>query len=175
MGETETVTDAVETGVELEAEGGLSLVSHAGFIPRLVAYLLDMALLSIPLMAYVRATGPTRRLLAAALPIAFPDLGAWVLWGVFAGGTFAYFAILEAHAGRTVGKRIAGIKVVGPAGDPPDPVRALLRNLYRALYHLPIAGQVILAVDGALVLRSGRRLGDMAADTRVVKVPQEWT
>lgn len=174
MGETETA-DAVETGVELEVEGGLSLVSHAGFIPRLVAYLLDMALLSIPLLAYVRATASLRRVLAVALPIVFPDLGAWVLWSAFAGGTFAYFSILEARSGRTVGKRIAGIEVVDPDGDPPSPVRSLIRNIYRALYHIPIAGQVLLAVDGALVLRAGRRLGDMAADTRVLKVPKEWT
>lgn len=174
MGETETV-DAVETGVEIEAEGGLSFISHAGFIPRLVAYLLDMALLSIPLLAYVRATGPVRRVLAAAFPIVFPDLGAWVLWGVFAGGTFAYFSVLEAHSGRTVGKRIAGIEVVDPDGDVPSPVRSLVRNVYRVLYHIPIAGQVLLAVDGFLVLRAGRRLGDMAADTRVLKVPKEWT
>lgn len=171
MGETETV----HATVELEAEGGLSLVSHAGFIPRLVAYLLDMALLSIPVLAYVRATTGLRRLLALALPLVFDDIGAWVLWGAFVGGTFVYFTVLEAYAGRTVGKRIAGIEVTDLGGDPPDAVACIIRNIYRGLYHLPVAGQVLLALDGYLVLRQGRRLGDLAAETLVVKVPQEWT
>lgn len=170
MGETETV----HAEVELEAEGGLSFVSHAGFIPRLIAYLLDMALVAIPFIGYIRAASTLDRLLGLFVPVFFPGTSIWVLWAVFAGATYVYFTALEAYAGRTVGKRITGIKVTDLHGDPPDPVACLLRNLYRALYHIPLAGQAVAVLDGFLVLRTGRRLGDMAAETLVVKEPYEW-
>lgn len=175
MGETETVHAEIELEADVEVDSGLSLISHAGFIPRLVAYLLDLALLSIPAIGYARATTGLERLVALALPLAFDDLSAWILWAVFAGAALVYFSVLEAYAGRTVGKRFAGIKVTDLQGDPPDPTASLTRNLYRALHHLPVAGQVLLAVDGYLVLVHGQRLGDLAADTLVVKEPGEWT
>lgn len=171
MGET---VHATETETEVQEQGGLGLVSHAGFIPRLVAYVLDTFLLLIPAIAYLQATGPVTRLVGLGLPFVVGTTEIWLVWGFFTGGTLVYFSVLEAYAGRTVGKRITGIRVSSLRMEDCTPVQALIRNFYRALYHLPLAGIAILALDGYLVLVHGRRVGDLAAETLVVKVPDEW-
>lgn len=159
---------------ELEGQGGLAFVSHAGFIPRLVAYVLDSVLLFIPLVAVLQPASVVDTAVALALPIAVDDPGVWTVWAAYAGGAFAYFSGLEAVHGRTVGKRAAGIEVTDLSMEPAGPVACLLRNLYRMLYHLPVAGLAMLVLDGALVVRTGRRLGDLAGETLVVKVAEEW-
>lgn len=159
---------------EMEGRGGLAFVSHAGFIPRLVAYVLDSALLLIPVVAAFQPTDVVAFALELLLPILSEDPAVWTIWGAYATLAFAYFVSTEAYAGRTLGKRVAGIEVTDLQMERAGPVAVLLRNVYRMLYHLPVAGLAMLVLDGLLVVRTGRRLGDLAGETLVVKVPDEW-
>ncbi|HEY1101264.1 MAG TPA: RDD family protein, partial [Myxococcota bacterium] len=68
-------------------------------------------------------------------------------------------------AGRTPGKRLAGLRVVDARGRPPDLLTSLLRNLLRLVDMLPLGygvGVVTMFFTGT------RRLGDLVAGTVVV-------
>jgi uncharacterized RDD family membrane protein YckC len=79
-----------------------------------------------------------------------------------------YYVVLEAFPGATVGKRVLGLRVVGPDGGRPGLTRSVLRNAGRLIDTLPALN--ILGV--VLILRSPQnaRFGDRIADTRVVHV-----
>jgi uncharacterized RDD family membrane protein YckC len=81
------------------------------------------------------------------------------------GAVFLLFAAMEWRFGRTPGKFMVGTRVVDADGQPVAPGAALLRNLLRYVdgIGLYLVGLVIMLVDG-----ERRRLGDMAAGTRVV-------
>jgi uncharacterized RDD family membrane protein YckC len=79
-----------------------------------------------------------------------------------------YYVLLEGLLGRTVGKLATGIKVISESdGRPPGVGRALLRTVLRLIDGLfgYVLG-LIIVVNSA----RRRRLGDMAADTLVVRV-----
>jgi uncharacterized RDD family membrane protein YckC len=79
-----------------------------------------------------------------------------------------YYVLLEGLLGRTVGKLATGIKVISEAdGRAPGIGRALLRTVLRLIDG--IFGYVLGLI---IVVNSSRRrrLGDMAADTLVVRV-----
>ena len=88
----------------------------------------------------------------------------------------AYFGLMEAFRGQTLGKMALGLRVVGPDGQPPTLKAALLRRLpFFAPYVLPFVG--LLGVIAwwviAPVTASGdkpwhRGLHDRWADTAVV-------
>jgi uncharacterized membrane protein SpoIIM required for sporulation/uncharacterized RDD family membrane protein YckC len=73
-------------------------------------------------------------------------------------------------AGRTPGKRAAGVRVVLADGRPPGPAAALLRNAFRLLDSLPLLYGVGLA--SAWVDAQHRRIGDLAAGTLLVYEPR---
>src|SRR5438270_2506681 len=79
-----------------------------------------------------------------------------------------YFWTLEAvWSGKTLGKKAMGLRVVGDQGDPLTFTAASIRNLVRIVDFLPIfygLGLVVLFVNGR-----GKRLGDLAAGTMVVR------
>lgn len=70
----------------------------------------------------------------------------------------------EAYDGRSVGKRLTGVRVVGEDGDAPSVGAAVLRNALRPVDSLPFGYVVGLsyATGG-----NGRRVGDTIAGTRV--------
>jgi uncharacterized RDD family membrane protein YckC len=70
-------------------------------------------------------------------------------------------------AGRTVGKRLVGLRVIDERGLRVSFVQAVIRNLVRVVDILP----GLYLVGGASVLLDGRarRLGDIAAGTLVVR------
>jgi uncharacterized RDD family membrane protein YckC len=79
-----------------------------------------------------------------------------------------YFALSEWWSGgRTVGKRLIGLRVLDARGFRVGFVQALVRNLVRAVDFLP--GLYLVGGLSALLDRHGRRLGDLAADTVVVR------
>ncbi|MEY4583239.1 MAG: hypothetical protein RL701_7942 [Pseudomonadota bacterium] len=81
---------------------------------------------------------------------------------------WGYGAVLEWRwRGQTVGKRVMGIRVVSSQGMPISFGPAALRNLLRVVDIMP----GIYLVGAVCALRDGRarRLGDMAADTIVVR------
>jgi uncharacterized RDD family membrane protein YckC len=93
------------------------------------------------------------------------NLPGWasVVYGLFVIG---YYVLLEGYLGQTVGKMAVGIKVVAEAtGQAPGLAGAAIRTLLRL-----IDGLFCYAVAFVTVLASVKRqrLGDMAANTRVV-------
>ncbi len=81
---------------------------------------------------------------------------------------FGYFAAFEIlWAGRTPGKRLAGLRVVRDGGYPIDPYSAIARNLIRIIDFLPAAYGVGLI--SIFISDRYKRLGDHAAGTLVIK------
>lgn len=81
---------------------------------------------------------------------------------------FGYYALFEVlWKGQTPGKRVLGLRVVRDGGYPIDGRAAFLRNLLRAVDSLPACYFVgIACLFGG---RKGKRVGDYAAGTIVVK------
>src|SRR6266567_4558571 len=81
---------------------------------------------------------------------------------------FGYFWISEAlFSGQTLGKRAVRLRVVGDRGEPVTWFQAGIRNVIRIIDFLPYGygvGVVVLFANGR-----GKRLGDLAAGTIVVK------
>lgn len=80
-----------------------------------------------------------------------------------------YYIVLEAvWHGQTIGKRVAGIRVIDGRGFRVGPGQCAVRNLFRLFDGLPL----FYLVGGLVMLlsRRGLRLGDMAAGTVVVRI-----
>jgi hypothetical protein len=81
---------------------------------------------------------------------------------------FGYFWTCEAFwSGQTVGKKVFRLRAVGDRGEPMTFIQAGIRNVIRIIDFLPYAygvGLVVLFINGR-----GKRLGDLAAGTIVVK------
>ncbi|MBI5543825.1 MAG: RDD family protein [Deltaproteobacteria bacterium] len=81
---------------------------------------------------------------------------------------WGYFVFLEyRYAGQTLGKRLLGLRTIQESGVRVGFYQATLRNLVRAVDHLPV-----LYLGGgllALVSAKTRRLGDLAAGTVVIR------
>jgi uncharacterized RDD family membrane protein YckC len=81
---------------------------------------------------------------------------------------FGYFWVSESlWSGQTVGKKVFRLRAVGDRGEPLTFAQAGIRNIVRIVDFLPYAygvGLIVLFVNG-----KGKRLGDLAAGTIVVK------
>jgi len=81
---------------------------------------------------------------------------------------FGYFWASEAFwSGQTIGKRVFRLRAVGDRGEPMSFAQAGIRNIVRLVDFLPYfygVGFVVLFLNGR-----GKRLGDLAAGTVVVK------
>ena len=83
----------------------------------------------------------------------------------------AYFVLLEwLWNGQTVGKRRAGLRVIGSDGEPARFTAVLIRNLLRVVDFLPVWYAV--GVVMIFVTSRSQRLGDLAAGTYVVRAPR---
>ena len=81
---------------------------------------------------------------------------------------FAYFTLLEGNRGQTLGKMLLGIKVVREDnGEVPGLGAAAIRTVLRLIDVLPFA--YIVGYISILVTSKNQRLGDMAANTLVVR------
>lgn len=89
-----------------------------------------------------------------------------VLWG--------YYILFEVFGnGQTPGKHLLGLRVICLDGAPVTLTESLIRNLLRLVDALPFfygVGLVTMFLDG-----KGRRLGDLAAGTVVVRQPSALT
>ena len=79
---------------------------------------------------------------------------------------FAYFTLMEARYGQTLGKMALGIKVVREGGGTIGTREAALRTLMRIVDSI---GSYLVAFVVALVSDKNQRLGDMVAKTLVVR------
>ena len=113
-------------------------------------------------------------------PITYLYSGSWVmsyeehLWGisdpiclVFLFVIFAYFILMEAYVGWTVGKKVLGLRVMDSDGNNIGLLKSVIRNLLRVVDGLPtmnILGVILIALSPR-----GQRFGDRIAKTFVVK------
>ena len=81
---------------------------------------------------------------------------------------FGYFWVSEAlWSGQTIGKKAFRLRAVGDRGEPLTFMQAGIRNIVRIVDFLPYGygvGMIVLFANG-----KGKRLGDLAAGTLVVK------
>lgn len=82
----------------------------------------------------------------------------------------AYYIIPEGRWGRTVGKLVTGLKVVGQDGAPPGYGASTIRTLLRLIEVNPFLAGGLPAGFVVLISKQNRRLGDMAANTFVLCV-----
>jgi uncharacterized RDD family membrane protein YckC len=84
--------------------------------------------------------------------------------------SFAYWIVLEAAFGRTLGKRILGLRVERAEGGPIGWGQSVARNLLRIVDVIPFVVPYLL---GAIVAWAGgerrQRIGDRAAGTVVTR------
>jgi uncharacterized RDD family membrane protein YckC len=73
----------------------------------------------------------------------------------------------EAYDGRSVGKRLAGVRVVDEEGDTPGLRAVLVRNALRPVDSLPFG--YVVGLSYAARSDGMRRIGDAFAETRVVR------
>jgi uncharacterized RDD family membrane protein YckC len=91
---------------------------------------------------------------------------------IFTSGVFAliffYDVLFEVLArGRTPGKRVAGLRVVGPGGRPIALVRSAVRNILRVIDILP--GFYAVGMTVIFITTRNQRIGDLVAGTYVVR------
>lgn len=137
----------------------------AGLGSRFLAALLDTLLLLIAFIvlgigAFVLGTVTSNGSVAILLFL----LGFFLL-------AYGYYWVQEAaFNGQTLGKRAARLRVVGDRGEPITFTQAGIRNLIRFVDFLPAyyaVGIIALFINGR-----GKRLGDLAAGTLVVRERQ---
>ncbi len=134
----------------------------AGLGTRAIAQILDLLIVAGILFAtFLLAAGIGRVTASASLVFLFFVLGAFVV-------IFGYFWISEAiWSGQTLGKKAFRLRAAGDHGEPLTFAQAGIRNIVRIVDFLPYAygiGLIVLFANGR-----GKRLGDLAAGTIVVK------
>lgn len=134
----------------------------AGLGTRAIAQLLDLLVVGGLLIALTFAAGLTATFSnSEILPDLILILGSFVI-------VFGYFWISEAMwSGQTLGKKAFRLRAVGDRGEPLTFMQAGIRNIVRLVDFLPYGygvGVVVLFING-----KGKRLGDLAAGTIVVK------
>jgi uncharacterized RDD family membrane protein YckC len=117
-------------------------------------------------------TGPIERLIRErALPTSSDPflLLVAVVWMLQLGLEVGYFLFMEsATGGQSLGKRWLGLRVVRDGGFPITFRHSLVRNLLRAVDALP--GSYLVGLVAVIVSDEGKRLGDVAAGTLVVRL-----
>ncbi len=97
-----------------------------------------------------------------------PNMGMVVM--LFLIGSFCYYLLLEGLTGYTLGKFVLRIQVVNGEGRPPGMVKSLIRTLIYLVDTNPLLFWGLPAGICVLATPKKQRLGDMAANTYVVKV-----
>jgi uncharacterized RDD family membrane protein YckC len=107
----------------------------------------------------------------------FPDYG-YLVTGIFSGVLmFGYFVLLEVTQGASLGKRLLGLRVLGPGGRlKPDFSQSAIRNSFTLLAVVPYVGAllafiayVVIAVTiNASPCKQGKH-DELAGGTQVIK------
>jgi uncharacterized RDD family membrane protein YckC len=133
----------------------------AGLGTRAVAQLVDLLIVAGILAAVSFVALAAELATSDTLATLIVVLGSFVV-------IFGYFWVSESlWSGQTVGKKVFRLRAVGDRGEPLTFMQAGIRNIVRIVDFLPYAygiGLVVLFANG-----KGKRLGDLAAGTVVVK------
>lgn len=141
-------------------EGTTLILTPAGFIPRLGAWLVDMLirLIVFLVLAFLLAT--------------LGDAGSGLLLILYFLVDWFYAVLFEIYrGGQTIGKKQYGIKVCQDDGMAMDWRSSMTRNVLRVADFLPF--MFVSALVCMLFNRHSKRLGDMVAGTVVVYVATE--
>jgi uncharacterized RDD family membrane protein YckC len=134
----------------------------AGPVSRALALLLDSALVWCG-MSMLGGIARSIRWLAPDIAGSAMFVGMLVL-------PFAYGMAMEwLNHGQTLGKRAFGLRVVDSQGLKLRPSQVVLRNLLRAVDFLPFF--YVVGGLASLLTRRAQRLGDIAAGTVVIRIP----
>jgi len=146
--------------VEL-AEGVEIRLRVAGPLPRAGAYLIDLLIRGLLLLAGVVTS----------------MLAGWAMGGRVAGGLmliawflldWLYPVVFEAgRRGATPGKRLVGLRVVQASGSPVTIGQAVVRNFLRFIDSMPVFTYAF-GITSCVASKRFQRLGDLAAGTVVV-------
>jgi uncharacterized RDD family membrane protein YckC len=129
----------------------------AGVGSRMLAQVIDALIVTAIIFGIVTVAGAVQGPIALALAIGGITLS-----------PVGYFLLLEwLRRGSTPGKAVMHLRVVRTSGEPIGLSEAAVRNLVRIADFLPFA--YVLGGICAMSSRDGRRLGDMAAGTVVVR------
>lgn len=96
------------------------------------------------------------------------DSNTWILTAAIT--VPAYFMLMEAYAGFTVGKYLVRLKIVDEKLNKPGIKKAFIRTAARLLEVNPLFLGGLIAAGVVLGSRYKQRIGDMAAGTYVVKM-----
>jgi len=134
----------------------------AGLGTRAIAQLLDLLIVAGILIAvFFFASAAATVTGSSTVGTLILIIGAFIV-------VFGYFWISEAlFSGQTVGKKAFRLRAVGDRGEPLTFMQAGIRNVVRIVDFLPYGygvGMIVLFANG-----KGKRLGDLAAGTTVVK------
>ena len=134
----------------------------AGLGTRAIAQVVDLLILSAILIVVIVMGALTGAAVGSDTVATLVEvLGSFVV-------VFGYFWVSEAiWSGQTIGKKVFRLRAVGDRGEPLTFMQAGIRNVVRIVDFLPYGygvGFVVLFVNGR-----GKRLGDLAAGTIVVK------
>lgn len=135
----------------------------AGVVTRFVAWLVDLAVI----IASIEILG---MLLETLTPIA-PGVVAGLRYVLILATMTTYGMLLEwLWRGQTIGKRLLGLRVIDEEGMRLQPRQLIIRNLLRPVDMLP----AFCMVGGLICLfsRRAQRLGDLAGNTIVIRIPQ---
>jgi uncharacterized membrane protein SpoIIM required for sporulation/uncharacterized RDD family membrane protein YckC len=159
------LTGSLDQVIEIETPEQVTVtVTIAGIGSRAAAAVIDMALIALMIMAAwlllmapgMRYLGEGSWVLAIGLIVTFA-----IMWG--------YYVLFEGlRDGQTPGKRMLRLRVVQDGGFSVSFAASAVRNLVRILDMQPFPTS-LLGLLVAVVSRSGKRLGDMAAGTIVVR------
>ncbi|WP_336337507.1 RDD family protein [Haloarcula brevis] len=120
---------------------------------RIVAIIIDIVLIGVVSSAITGVLGQVRLAVLGSL------------FGLLIG--FGYYIYLEGTYGQTIGKMALGIVVVTEDGDPIEYGPAAIRTLLRIVDVLPAF--YLIGIVAVLVTDRKQRLGDIVADTVVVR------
>ncbi|MCB1122122.1 MAG: RDD family protein, partial [Verrucomicrobiae bacterium] len=88
--------------------------------------------------------------------------------------SIGYYVFLEmVWRGQTLGKRMMRLRVMDARGLKLSPSQLILRNLLRFVDSLPLL--YVVGGIASLINRRSQRLGDLAAGTVVVRIPEQET
>jgi uncharacterized RDD family membrane protein YckC len=148
------ITIPTPEGVSLELTlAGLGSRAIAGTVDLVIKVLL-LACLLVLLLAVLGISGAAIILPAAALGMLLYDVGFETLGG-----------------GRTPGKRMSGLRVVRSSGRPVDVIASVIRNAMRLVDGLALS--YLPTIVSILATQRNQRLGDLAADTVVIRDRRE--
>lgn len=136
---------------------------RAGLGRRTAAFLIDCAILLIPLLITTIIVG------ALAGSTEAGTTGGWVMLGLLVLEMVAYFTAFEGRSGQTPGKRLLGLRVTSLSGGPVGLKGALIRNLLRVVDAQP-GGFFLVGAAMVVAMPQRQRLGDLAAKSAVVRV-----